>query len=142
MNTTLTLKSGKTLSLGIAPFSVARKLLKIVALELKQVDVELDVKSLQALMQMELGSEGLNTFKNVICQLISSDAVETCLWECFARCTIDNVKIVQSSFDGEQAREDYIPAAWEVIKLNLRPFFAGLQFGSSTNPGAKTDSPA
>ena len=49
-----------------------------------------------------------------------------------ARCTIDGKKVVKDTFEPEDARQDYLPVAWEVMKLNLTPFFRGLDLSSLT----------
>jgi hypothetical protein len=134
------LPSGRTLVVSIAPFPAASKLRKIIAAELLKVeinvgklDLNLDIKNLDP--------RALNTLKNVVCLLLSSDAVEAGFFECAARCTIDGAAIKRDSFDHEQSRQDFIPCAWEVIRANLAPFFASLDLSSLTSAPAKSAAP-
>jgi hypothetical protein len=141
MNETTTLKSGRVLMLGLAPFSVGTKLFKQVLAELRTVD--LDVGKIDLNLEINLAKmdpKMLNGIKNVVCEIASSDQVEATLFECMARCTIDGKKIDRNTFEAADTRPDYLPAAWEVIRFNLAPFFSGLDLSSLTN--AKPSAPA
>jgi len=133
---TTTLKSGRILNLQVAPFAVANKLRKVIAGELKGVDVEFEKLDLKADLTA-LDSKALNTFKNIVCQLMASDAVEGCFFECAARCTLDGQKVTRESFDDPDSRGDFLPTAWEVIKLNIAPFFGSLNLSSLTSGAEK-----
>lgn len=145
-----TLPSGRTLAIGIAPFAVANKLRKVVAAELLVVEVDvgkIDPKKLTLDADLlSLDGKLLNTLKNVVCKLMASDAVENAFFECAARCTIDGQKITrgtgseQGTFDAPEARGDFLPTAWEVIRANLAPFFAGLDLSSLTGGAPGTGS--
>lgn len=149
---TKTLPSGRTLAIGIAPFSAANKLRKVVAAELLLVEVDvgkIDAKKLTLDADLlSLDGKLLNTLKNVVCKLMASDAVENAFFECAQRSTIDGAKITrgtgseQGTFDAPEARGDYLPSAWEVIRANLAPFFVGLDLSFLTaGAGAKPDGP-
>lgn len=142
MSETVTLKSGRTLVLNTAPFAVGRKLLKQVALELRAVNV--DVTNLD--LNLEVGSlmqdpRALTTIKNLFCQLIASDEIETAMFECAARCTIDSQKINRDAFEAPDMRGDFLPVAWEVIRHNLTPFFANLSLSSLASGVAPKSAP-
>lgn len=130
MNKEITLPSGRILVFQMAPFADGMKLFKIVANELKQVDASIDMTNLKSLMAQEVKGDTLNIIKNLVCQLMGSDALERALAVCMARCTYDGMSIDKDTFEPEEARGDYLPCAWEVIKNNLAPFFKGLNLKS------------
>ena len=134
------LPSGRTLIVAIAPFAVASKLRKVVAgellgveLELGKIDLNLDLKNLDP--------RTLNTMKNVVCRLLASEAVEAALFECAVRSTVEGVKVTRETFEAAEYRADFLPVAWEVIRANLAPFFAGLSLSSLTSSGQKSGAP-
>lgn len=132
----ITLKSGAILAVQIAPFSSGSKLLKTILRDLKDVDIQLENLDLT-----QIAGQDINTFKNAICQLLGSDALELVVFECMGRCTYNGIRIVRDTFEPENARQDYLPVAWEVIKVNLRPFFSGLDLSSLASSPLKSDDP-
>jgi hypothetical protein len=132
METAITLKSGAILELKMAPFSSGMKLFKTIANELKGVDVELGGLDLK-----EIGSKDINSLKNVIFQLLGSDAIEACFFDCAKHSLHEGQKISRLTFEPENARGDYLPVAWEVIKFNIAPFFSGLDLSSLTKSKPK-----
>lgn len=138
MNETLTLKSGRSVELQMASFAVAMKLFKTIANELKQVDVQLGSFNLETIKGTDV-----NAIKNAVFQLLGSDNVERAVRECMGRCLYQGNKIVADTFEPEDARQDYLPVAWEVVKYNLAPFFKGLDLSSMTkSPEAQKSSHA
>jgi hypothetical protein len=79
-----------------------------------------------------LASIDLLAFKDTILKLLSSKAVYAGVWTCLASCTYTApgteapVRITKSTFQPEEARQDFLPAAWEVLTLNVTPFFGSL----------------
>ena len=137
MQDPITLKSGAVLQVTVAPFAVGNKLLKTVARELLAVSIDLDTVNLA-----ELSGKDLNVLKNAILQLLQSDTVESAVQACMERCLYNNSRIVRDTFEPEEARQDYLPVVWEVIKTNLRPFFAGLDLKSLIGATPPSNSPA
>ncbi len=134
------LPSGRSLVIGLAPLQVAGKLRRVVASELLKVDVQ--VESLKIDMKLDVtkvDSKTLNTIKNIICTALASEAVENCFFECALRSTIDGEKITRESFERPETRGDFLPAAAEVIRANLAPFFAGLSLSSLIPGMGKSD---
>lgn len=141
------LPSGAKLELQHAPFSVSHKLLKVVMRELAAVPLGLNIDvnfasdpaALAALLSKDVP---LDLLKNGLCQLIASDAIEQALGECMARCLYEGRAIGKDTFENSNARGDFLPAAWEVMKLNLLPFFSGLLSKSLTgkNPAGASRS--
>lgn len=129
----ITLPSGRTLTVNIAPFSMGKKLFKTLARELLLVRLDLDITKIKA-----VGDLDVNVLKDALLQVISSDPIEQCFLECASKCLIEGQKVTMDSFEHEIARQDYLPAAWEVMRANLTPFFKGLASAlpTSANPPA------
>lgn len=133
MNERKTLKSGKVLLLQLSSFAVSSRLRKAVAVELKAVNLGDVVKMASGLPVEELLVKGdlpIDTLKSLVCQFLASDSVEAALWECMKVCQYNGERITPETFEAEDARGDYLPAAWEVMVLNLAPFFKGLDLKS------------
>lgn len=127
----VTLKSGRVLTLGIAPFAIGALLWRTVASELKGVEIDIkasQIKNLAALQELDVG-----VLKNVVCQFLASEKLETVVFQCFERCTLDGRKITRETFESAEARADYLPSAWEVVRFNLSPFYAGIDLSSLTS---------
>jgi hypothetical protein len=138
------LKSGSKFEFCEPPFDDASALLETLAAELLKVNVDLgnisdyissqdDVSELSSqddVSELLKDAKIANTFKNAVCQLVSSKAFKSALFVCAERSLLNGEKIVPSSF--EQYRGDYLPVCWEVAKLTLTPFIASLNLSSST----------
>lgn len=143
MNEKKTLASGSVIILQMATFTLASRLMKAVATELKAVKIG-DALNLSAGMSPEkLMGEDLpvDALKDLACQLLASDKVEEALRECMKGCQYNGEAITKDTFEPEDARQDYLPAAWEVITLNLSPFFKGLNLRSLVSKAPGTSSP-
>lgn len=132
----ITLPSGRTLEVKIVPFSMGKKLFKTLARELVAVRLDLDITKIKT-----VGDLDVNVMKDAILQVMASDAIEACFFECAEKCLIDGQKITKDSFEHETARQDYLPAAWEVMKGNLTPFFKGLASALPTSAVPQASSP-
>lgn len=136
MKSQTTLKSGHVLTLQLAPFAIGAKLFKAVAAELRSVEIDVSKIDMNAELNLsKLDPKLLGVLKNVVCEIASSDAIEGILFDCFARCMLDGKKIGRDSFEDPDMRPDYIPAAWEVMRFNLAPFFSGLDLSSMASSG-------
>lgn len=135
----ITLPSGHTLELGDPGLQAAKKLLKTIARELKQVDVSLEIESLANLDS--LLKQDVNQFKNLFLQIVGSDAIESCIAECSVKSMLEGQRITGSTFEPRDLRPDYLPVAWEVMKFNVTPFFASLSLPSSILSAAPSKSP-
>ena len=134
MQDPIDLKSGNQLTVSVAPFSEANKLLKTVARELTAVSFDLDFGNVDL---AHISPKDINTLKNAAFQLLQSDVVEASVFKCMERCLYNGQRITAKTFEEENARADYLPVAWEVMKANLTPFFKNLAFASSGS-GAPT----
>lgn len=143
MNEKKTLASGNVILLQMASFAVSNRLLKAIALELKEVKLgeALNLSAgmtVEKLQQIDLPVDAL---KGLVCQLLASDGVEAALRECMKGCQYNGESIGTGTIEPEDARQDYLPAAWEVILLNLSPFFKGLGLKSLAAKPPSTGSP-
>lgn len=136
--TSITCPSGAVLVLMDAPFETSMRLLKTVARELSLVTtgLKLDVNfgnDPAALAKLFATDLPLDVLKNAVCQMVASDQLDSVLAECMARCTYNKLACKKDLFEDRNARQDYLLVAWEVIKHNLSPFFAGLTSRSKTS---------
>lgn len=126
----LDLPSGAILKITPAPFKDAKALYQAMLVELRHISVP---------SNGEVGA----LFKDLFCAGFSSKAVESCLNECFKRCTYNtgagDFKIDDSSFEPVERREDYMKVCVEVAKDNVGPFgkslFAEFKQGMSMAEG-------
>jgi hypothetical protein len=133
----IVLKSGHVFDPGIPDFGPATKLFKTVARELRDVDIDLEKLDLTKLEDLDAGF-----FLKAFLQVAGSDAIEACVFECAVKSRINDLKIQRGTFEAEDMRQDYLPVAWEVIKMTLIPFFAGLSLPSSSPKKGDPASPA
>ena len=141
MMTTTPLPSGSNFAGQIAPWQVAARLRWTLAAELKAVSLDFSSGIVQALLRAgaepdkakakilalgALGSEDVDVLKNLLMQLVGSPTLESVIFECLVRCTLNGTKITAETFEGEGARADFYPAAVEVLKINILPFFGNL----------------
>lgn len=139
----VTLPSGRTLVVNIAPITPANRLKKELAAALTGVDLSgLNLAKLNMNVDVsKLDGPALNSFKNMLTVLIASDKVEQAMLACAQRCTIDGEKVTLESFEPREARADFLFVAWEVIKENAGTFFGGVDFPSLIPSGRGTDGP-
>ncbi|AWI10313.1 hypothetical protein [Ereboglobus luteus] len=125
-NTIITLPSGATLEVQIASFATGNSLFKTLCRELKNSGV----LATSGLALANLAGKDISIIVGPVLQAAGSDDVEHCLWECFKTCLYNNTRITRETFEPEEARGDYLKAAWEVLKTNLAPFFKGIDWKS------------
>lgn len=136
MQDPVTLKNGALLTVSLAPFADANRLLKAIARELAQVNFDLGDLDLK-----EISGKDINVLKNAVFQLIQSDLVEAAVLKCAEKCLYNNQRITADTFKEESDRQAYLPVVWEVMKANLSPFFAGLNLSSLTSAKPVTSEP-
>lgn len=106
------LPSGAMLRISLAPFKDAKHLYQVFLQELRSVSPEKDVN--------------LSLMKDALCLLFSSESFDAAMKPCLQRCLYNNVKIDESLFEKEEAREDFMMLNVEVAYANLRPFMKHL----------------
>lgn len=120
MTEDITLPSGKTLKITLAPFADAKALYQACLEEIRTLRLdpaaEIDV----------------NLFKDLFCLGFSSKKVDACLTACLKRVLYDNRRITDETFEDVSAREDYPFVLLEVAQANLRPFVRHLSSRYST----------
>lgn len=116
----VTLPSGAVLKITLAPFAVSKALYQAILEEAKGVTVTST-------------TEMPTLYKELFCMGFASKQIETCLWECFKRCTYNNgkgdLKIDAETFEPAAARDDYMSVCIEVAKDNVTPFVKSLIAG-------------
>lgn len=131
------LPSGALLEAKPASFRDSNTLLKVIARELAAVRFDLDVGEINL---SKLTARDLESIKSAIFQLVQSEAVEQAVWACAKKSLYNHQTIIPSMFDAESARQDYFLVAWEVVKVNLRPFFLGINWSSLGSADPTSDS--
>ncbi len=107
------LPSGRIVHIWPAPFIIGQELFMIVNKELENFEF------------------AESTTVNLGMRLLSSKAVDECIWKCLMHCTygIDMQKITDKSFfDPLDRRADYVDIAREVLGYNLSPFSKSVGF--------------
>lgn len=112
------LPSGAKLNVSSAPFKDAKQLFQVMAKEWKDLDPSV-MASPSGMTAMFMAA-------------FSSVEVEKALWPCMVRSLYNGQKIVPDTFEPEEARQDFIPAALEIVADNITPFTRGLFSGSGT----------
>lgn len=122
------LESGASIEIQMASWEVCNRLLKAVMREIESVKISVGIRpGMKSLAELDVNEDVLNTIKDIAARLISSDNVETILWECFKTVTYRGKRITTKDiFEPEDARCDYLPIAKEVLVYNLAPFFKNL----------------
>ena len=122
------LESGADIEIQMASWEVCNRLLKVVMREVEAVKINLGAKGgMKSLADLDVNDDLLNTIKDISARLISSDAVEAVLWDCFKTVVYNGQRITKRDvFEPAEAREDYLPIAKEVLVYNLASFFKSL----------------
>ena len=128
MNLVKTLESGAALEVTMGSFVEGLRLFKAVMKELEAVKISLGIreKSIQDIFTSEVNDEILDTLKNVLSRIVSSQAIEEALWPCMKRAIYSGQKITPLLFEDEKIREDFLIVSKEVLWFNLSPFFKNL----------------
>lgn len=112
--TEFTAKSGAKVVINLAPWGDAKRLKAAIEKEAATAGVKFDLEA------------DISTLVSTILAVDSSEAVDAALWPCLARCTRDSVKIVPSTFDFVDARQDYYQIVNSCLMENFRPLAEGL----------------
>lgn len=109
----IALPSGAVLKVAPAPFAASKALYQAVMLELRSIPFN--------------GKEDrADLIKNFFCAGCASQAIEVCLAECLKRCTYNDAKIDNDTFEPTERRQDYLTVVLEVAKENIGPFVNSL----------------
>jgi hypothetical protein len=110
----ISLPSGAVLKIQLAPFADSKRLLN--ALLEEAGALELDLES----------DINFSLIKNIVCKAFPSDKIDKALAECMKRCLYDDTRITSTTFEPEDARQDYMVVCFEVAKANVMPFMKSL----------------
>jgi hypothetical protein len=108
------LPSGAELTISKTPFAVSKSLYQAILEEAKTSKID-------AATEIDI-----NLYKDLICTAFTSNKIEMCLWGCMKRALYNGEKITESTFEPDEARQDYYPVCIEVAKHNITPFLRGL----------------
>ena len=117
----ITLPSGALLDITPMPYEDAWAICQTFSRCLEKINVDLktiDFKNLMATDILHL--------KGPICSILASQEIIDAAKKCFPRCTINGMKIDGMTFEKVEARGDFIPTVFYVLKENIAPFFANL----------------
>ncbi len=109
----VSLPSGATLQIGVAPFAVAKNLHQALLRELSSVQIQ---------GEMDL----VSVWKDLFCLGFSSKHIDAAMTPCLARCLYNGAKIDDQTFEPVANRDDYMTVLMEVAKENVLPFAKSL----------------
>lgn len=128
MTKKITLPSGSCLEITLMPWERAWEISQTVTKELELLKIEIsDLEVFKRDFEdPDFNPLELINLKNPICSLISNKVFISAAKACFEKCTIDNLRINNDTFEKEDKRCDFIPAVYHVLMQNLTPFFSNL----------------
>ena len=117
---------GKELLVTPGTYQEARALQKAIGRALKGMRIDLPGS-----VKEDLKAEGLSDIINALLSVAVDDEVENCLFACAARAVIGGEKITTEYFEKLDNRANFYPIMYEIIMVNVGPFFSGIasQFG-------------
>ena len=128
----------KELRITPSSFEEALDLKDAVENSIKSGKIKIDAKvNNEDLLKTELGDETLGSIFNAVLAIDSSKEVRNNLFICSERALLGEDKIDRAFFEKVENREFYYPIMFEILKVNLTPFFKGLFSGSMGDIGLK-----
>ena len=114
-----TTEAGKQVVINYAGFKDACELKRYIGLELLKVNVDIS-----DLLNKELDSQSINTLKNLLLTIDSSEEIEKCIFKCLSKSLYDNSRITRELFElDKEAVGEYYNILIACVKENLSPFF-------------------
>jgi hypothetical protein len=115
-NTDVTLPSGARLIITPSDFVLASKMNKIVAKLLKGNGFSMDIAGMD-----------MSVLKDAILDLVASQELEDCVFECLQRSSYEGQKVTKNMLNDPKldakARGDFYFIVWHAIEANCGPFF-------------------
>jgi len=68
----------------------------------------------------------VNLYKDLVCSMLSSKRIESAVWACMTKCTINKLPITEETFEPVECRDDYLTVMIEIAKANIMPFMKSL----------------
>lgn len=124
-----------------AGFQVALELKRALGNALNERPIQLDGLNinLEDLTGTEVTSEMMGALLRPVLSVVNSREVETCLFECAKNRSLYNKKKIDMDFfEQVENRELYFPIMFEIARVNIGPFFAGLFSGLKGAKGKLT----
>ena len=119
---------GRKLKITVSSFAVAMRLLKALAESVKGDGIKFDLSTFKinfdALEQTEVGDIGPIIQAGL--SLATDENLRNVLFECAERALIGDDKVDMDFFEEEKNRKHYYPVMVEIARVNLAPFFGGL----------------
>lgn len=109
-----TTKTGKKVLIGLAPWPDAKKLKAAIEREVANAGIKIGADT------------DPGAFLSAALLVDSSEAVDSALVACLARCTYDGNRITEQTFESADARKDYYEIAHACMKENIGPLVEGL----------------
>lgn len=119
-----TLPSGATLDITLLDWEAAWEVTQDVLRVIEKLDIDL-----KGMNFTEIQAQDVMAFKSPLCRVLASKEIMEASKKCFARCTYDNTRIGDGTFNKPEARADFLVACFHVLKENCAPFFVGLLSG-------------
>lgn len=124
MSIKIILSSGAKLEITPLPYLKAWSVSQIVIKEVEKIG--LDPKDLKSIdFNNPMAADVLN-FKNPLCAVLASESILEAAKTCMERCTYNGLRIDDDTFERIEARQDFLPVVFSVLKENISPFFANL----------------
>lgn len=124
----ITLPSNAVIDITLLPFEEAWGVSQSITKEIERIDF--DIKSIN---WAEFKMTNIVNLKNPICAILSSQVVIDAAKVCFKRVTYNGLKIDSQTFEKREARADFLPVVFYVLKENISPFFENLFSSLNTN---------
>ena len=117
--------NNSVIKIGVAPWQDAVRLKNAVSRDLAKVGIDLDGITLKTEINAALIQKLIKPFMTID----SSEEFNTAVFKCMTRCTYNDDRITEQTFENVEAREDYYLIMLQVLTVNLAPFFKGLVSG-------------
>ena len=124
MSIKIILSSGAKLEITPLPYLKAWIVSQIVVKEIEKIG--LDTKELKSIDFKNLMAVDALNFKNPLCAILGSEPIIEAAKTCMERCTYNSLRIDDDTFERIEARQDFLPVVFSVLKENISPFFANL----------------
>jgi hypothetical protein len=124
MSIKITLSSGAKLEITPLPYLKAWGVSQDVLKEVKKLNV--DINTLKTIDFKNLLAVDALSFAGPLCEVLSNEKIIEAATVCMERCTYNGLKIDADTFEKIEARQDFLPVVFSVLKENISPFFANL----------------
>lgn len=117
----ITMPSGSILDITLLPYESAWDVSQRVTKALESV--EIDVKAIDF---KNPSYSDIIGFKGPLFNVLSSKEILEAAKICLVKCTYNNLRFDNMTFESKESRQDFLPVMYHVLKENISPFFEGL----------------